>query len=73
MVIGGGAGAWWFYIAVAMAPMIAISRQYIMVGSIKISISSTLLTSLMNLYYDVFVLVDHTGIAVGIAFFSAVT
>jgi len=38
---GGGAGAWWFYIAVAIAPITAINTQYIIIGIIIISISST--------------------------------
>ena len=33
------------YIVVAIAPVSAISRQYIMIGSIMISISSTISTS----------------------------
>lgn len=36
---------WWFgwcYIVVAIAPISAISKQYIIIGSINMSISSTL-------------------------------
>ena len=42
MLVGGVWCGVWCYIAVAIAPITAISIQYIMIGSIKMSISSTL-------------------------------
>ena len=46
---GGGVGGW-SYISVAIAPIAAISKQYIMIGNIKISISSILAPPLMHFY-----------------------
>ena len=60
--VGGGAGAWWFYIAVAIAPITAIIQQYIIIGIIIISISSTFLRPpfyihvFMSLYFTICVL-----------------
>ena len=34
-------GGWWFYIVVAIAPIAAIIQHYIIIGSIKMSTSST--------------------------------
>ena len=72
-MVGGGVGGWLFYIVVAIAPITAISMQYIIIGSINISISSTLAPPLVYFNYNVFSIVYHTGITVSIAFFPAVT
>ncbi len=61
------------YMVVAITPITAIMQQYIRIGIINISISSTLSPPLMNLYYYVFSCIYHTGIAFDIAFVSAVT
>ena len=37
---------WWSYIAVAIAPITAISKQYMIIGNMSISISSTISTAI---------------------------
>lgn len=80
MVSCGAAGGvvWWWcgggcYMVVAITPITAIIQQYMRIGIINISISSTLSPPLVDFYYYVFSCIYHTGAAFDIAFVSAVT